>query len=172
MSFNSTTAILGAFQIDPTEHYRSISHGFGECHLDPVNVALHFLTTPLGMIGAFSMLYSYTKSSSIAITVMSVYLLSLLPAVPNGVFAGTAFLCAVIVFLASKWKVSFLFAIGMIVCGYMLQDMSHLATGERTFQASYSNGGHVSNSPCILLHCIIVLFVQSNIIMCEMVCVD
>lgn len=148
MAFNSTTAILDAFQIDPTEHYRTISHGFGECHLDPVNVVLHFVTTPLGMIGAFSMLYSYTKSSSIAMTVMSIYLLSLLPAVPNGVFAGTAFLCAIIVFLASKWKVSLLMGVGMIVCGYLLQDMSHLATGERTFQSSYSNGGHVSTRQC------------------------
>ena len=82
---NSSMSVLDSFLINNAEHYRTISTGFGGCHLDPVNVALHFITTPMGMVGAFSLLYSYTQSSSVAIVISVIYLLSLLPAVPNGV---------------------------------------------------------------------------------------
>lgn len=144
MSFNSTTAILNAFNIDPTEHYRTISHGFGDCHLDPVNVGLHFVTSPMGMIGLCSLLYSYTKSSSMAIAFTFLYLLSLLPAVPNGVFAGTAILCGLVVFVTRQLKLNYKAAIFIIALSYLVQDLSHQATGEKTYQASYSDGGHVS----------------------------
>jgi hypothetical protein len=104
---------------------------------------LHFVTTPLGMIGAFSLLHSYTQSSSFAIVLVTTYLLSLLPTVPNGVFIGTAVLCGIIVYLAKQWKLSLLVAVVMVVCGYVIQDMAHIATGEPTYQASYSDGGHI-----------------------------
>ena len=143
MMSNSSMSVLDSFLINNAEHYRTISTGFGGCHLDPVNVALHFITTPMGMVGAFSLLYSYTQSSSVAIVISVIYLLSLLPAVPNGVFVGTAALCAIIVFLAKQWRLSFGFAVFIVICGYAIQDMAHLATGEPTFQASYSDGGQV-----------------------------
>jgi len=160
---NSTVNSWQLFSIDPTAHYREISAGFSTCHLDPVNVALHFVTTPLGMIGAFSLLYSYTRSSSVAFLITSVYLLSLLPAVPNGVFIGTAFLCGLIVFLAKQWKLNLPMALLMVVCGYLIQDLAHMATGEETFQASYSDGGQIDlNKPIFWLfsfleHCYYLL---------------
>jgi hypothetical protein len=51
-----------------------------------------------------------------------------------------------IVLLARQWKLNFPIAIFMVVCGYLVQDMAHLATGEPTFQASYSNGGQIDLS--------------------------
>lgn len=144
MPFNSTTAILETFNIDPTEHYRTMSTGFAECHLNPVSVALHLITSPLGMIGMSSLLYSYTKSSSMAVSLSMLYLLSLLPAVPNGVFAGTAILCAVVVFLTRQWKLNYKVSILIIIVSYILQDLAHIATGEKTYQSNYSAGGHVS----------------------------
>jgi uncharacterized membrane protein YGL010W len=143
MAGNTTGAGFDLLSIGSTEHYRTISSGFGGCHQDPVNVALHFVTTPLGMVGAFSLLHTYTQSSSFGIVLATVYLLTLLPTVPSGVFVGTAVLCAMIVLLARQWKLNFPIAIFMVVCGYLVQDMAHLATGEPTFQASYSNGGQV-----------------------------
>jgi uncharacterized membrane protein YGL010W len=129
MDFNSTTAIQETFDFDPTEHYRTVSAAFGKYHLDPVNVLMHFLTTPLGLIGAFSLLRGYTKSSSVAMTISSLYLLSLLPAVPNGVFAGTALLCGLIVLAARTVRLSVMSSLILVVLGYLLQDMAHLATG-------------------------------------------
>jgi hypothetical protein len=144
MAVNGTNIASNIFGVDATEHYRTLSAGFGGCHVDPVNVALHLVTTPLGMVGAFSLLYSYTQSSSVAIAITFFYLLSLLPAVPNGVFVGTAILCGLIIFMAKQWKLSLPFAIFVVICGYMIQDMAHLATGEPTYQSSYSDGGQVS----------------------------
>jgi uncharacterized membrane protein YGL010W len=144
MSFNSTTAIMDMFNIDPTEHYRTVSQSFGAYHLDPVNVLLHCVTTPIGLIGVFSLMHSYTKSSSMALSLCSVYLLSLLPAVPNGVFAGTVVLCGLIIFCARQMKPGFWMSILIIVSAYLIQDLAHLATGEETFQSTYSAGGQVS----------------------------
>lgn len=143
MAGNGTVPTFDLLHIASTEHYRSISAGFGSCHLDPVNVALHLVTTPLGMIGAFSLLHNYTQSSSAGLALAAVYLLSLLPTVPNGVFLGTAALCGIIILLAKYLKLSLPVALVVIVCGYLVQDMAHLATGEPTFQSSYSNGGQV-----------------------------
>ena len=78
-------------------------------------------------------------------TLMSLYVLSLLPIVPNGVFAGTVLLCGVIVWLARQSKLSFVAAISLIVIGFVLQDLAHMGTGEITFQSTYSDGGNVSH---------------------------
>mmetsp|Transcript_20457 Transcript_20457/g.56753 ORF Transcript_20457/g.56753 Transcript_20457/m.56753 type:complete len:719 (-) Transcript_20457:122-2278(-) len=141
--FNSTTAINETFHFDPTEHYRDISGDFEAYHKDPINVALHLITTPLGLIGAFALLHRYTKSSSAAISLAVIYLLSLAPAVPNGVFAGTAFLCGIIVLLARKVRFGAFSSILLICFSYLLQDLAHMGTGEETYQSTYSDGGHI-----------------------------
>lgn len=51
MEFNSTTVIKETFQFDPTEFYQKLSSEFSIYHQDPFNVGIHFITTPLGMIG-------------------------------------------------------------------------------------------------------------------------
>jgi uncharacterized membrane protein YGL010W len=144
---NSTQTLFStenSYSFDPAKHYEELSSTFSNYHSDPVNVALHFLTTPLGMIGLFSLLRSYTKSSSITIAVTFFYLLSLLPILPSGDFYGTALLCFVIVFCSRVFRLKFVHAVILVALGYVLQDLSHVATGESTFQSTYSNGGHVS----------------------------
>lgn len=163
MEFNSTVAIQSTFGVDPTEHYRTVCGEFASFHKDPINVGLHLLTTPIGLIGAFSLLSRYTKSSSTSMALIAIYLLSLLPAVPNGVFAGTALLCLAILFMAKNLKLSTAGSIAFIAVGYLLQDLSHMGTGEATYQASYSNGGHIDLSSPIfwasqfLEHCYYLL---------------
>lgn len=129
---------------DPAKHYEELSQQFSMYHRDPVNVALHFLTTPLGLIGSFSLLNSYTKSTSATLLVTFCYLLSLLPILPSGDFYGTVLLCAAIIFCSRAFRLTFFEAMAFVVIGYVLQDMSHIATGEPTFQGTYSAGGHVS----------------------------
>lgn len=143
MNFNSTTAINETFNFDPTEHYRHVSGEFEQFHKDPINVALHLITTPLGLVGVFALLHRFTKSSSVAMSLAAVYLLSLAPAVPNGVFAGTALLCAVIVLLARKVRLGTKSSLVLIAAGYLLQDLAHMGTGEETYQSTYSAGGHI-----------------------------
>ena len=128
----------------PSEDYLRLGHDFGNYHKDPANVLLHFVSTPLGLIGAISLLRSATNSSSVAMSAVFLYLLSLLPIVPNGDFYGTAIFCALIVLAARLLKLGTVTAASLIVLGYVLQDLAHLGTGESTFQSTYSEGGHVS----------------------------
>lgn len=138
---NATTVPTGLF--NPSAYYEQLSGEFQACHENPTNVLLHLVTTPIGVVGALSLLHSYTKGSSAAMTLMSLYVLSLLPIVPNGVFAGTVLLCGVIVWLARQSKLSFVAAISLIVIGFVLQDLAHMGTGEITFQSTYSDGGNI-----------------------------
>lgn len=135
----------------PSEDYIRLGRDFGSYHKDPANVLLHFVSTPLGLIGAISLLRTATNSSSVAMSTVFFYLLSLLPIVPNGDFYGTALFCALIVLAARVLKLSTITALSLIVLGYMLQDLAHLGTGEATFQSTYSEGGHVSQLLSALL---------------------
>jgi hypothetical protein len=89
---------------------------------------------------------------------VGVYLLSLLPVVPNGDFYGTALLCGLIVLLARQLQLGFLGSVFLIILGYFVQDLSHLGTGEKTFQSSYSAGGHVRQSDENTMLLLIYLF--------------
>jgi hypothetical protein len=125
--------------------YDHISQEFSKYHTKPLNVMLHFLTTPLGILGFFSIIRSYTKSSSAMFTLTSVYLMSLLPVLPSGEFIGTAILCGILLVVSSHLQLRYWLAIVCIVAGYLLQDLAHLGTGEATFQSSYSEGGQVTS---------------------------
>jgi ABC-type Fe3+-siderophore transport system permease subunit len=107
-----------------------------------VNVAVHMVTTPLGLIGALALLRGFTKGSGASLVLCFLYLLTLLPLVPIGVFAGTALLCGLVAILA-RYVRSTTLALTLILLGYLLQDLSHLATNETTFQSTYSAGGQV-----------------------------
>jgi len=119
------------------------SKEFLKCHLDSVNVLLHLLTTPIGVVGALSLLRYYTKSSSAGVFVFFCYLVSLLPALPTGVYAGTLLMSFVIVELTRRWKLKPAASLALIFVGYALQDLAHLGTGEETYQSKYSDGGHI-----------------------------
>lgn len=123
--------------------FNDIAPKFNEYHQEPVNVLMHLITTPLGMIGALSLLRWVTRSSSMGVFVFFLYLVSLLPALSIGIFLGTLFLCFLIVEVTRKLKLSPLPSIVLIISSYALQDLVHLATGEPTFQGSYSAGGHI-----------------------------
>ena len=136
----------------PSEEYLRLGDDFGRFHKDPVNIVLHFLTTPMALVGLISALRRFTNSSSVAMSIVCVYLLSLLPVVPNGDFYGTAIFCGLIVYASRQLKLHYISAFVLIAIGYFLQDLSHLGTGEETFQSTYSAGGHVSQIYIFSLH--------------------
>lgn len=139
----STVQGSGSLGFEAAKYYEDLSQAFSIYHRDPVNVALHFLTTPLGLIGAFSLLNTYTKSISATLLITFCYLLSLLPILPSGDFYGTVLMSIIIVFCSRAFRLTFFEAMAFVVIGYVLQDMSHIATGEPTFQGTYSDGGHI-----------------------------
>jgi uncharacterized membrane protein YGL010W len=127
----------------PAKHYEQLSTEFIKFHSHPLNVALHFLTTPIGLIGLFSFLHSYTKSSSATMTLTFFYLVSLLPILPIGEFVGTVLVCAAIVLGSKLIKFNLWTGFTIVIFSYILQDLAHYFTGEKTFQSTYSAGGHV-----------------------------
>eukprot|EP01031_Cornospumella_fuschlensis_P043044 gene43044-52604_t len=127
-------------------HYEHLSQDFSSFHSLPLNVLLHLLTTPLGVVGLCSLLRSVTKSSSALGSLMLVYLLSLLPTLPLGDFLGTAMLCVGVLAVVHVAKMQAWQAVALVVAGYALQDLAHEGLGEKTFQSSYSAGGHIDLS--------------------------
>ena len=132
-----------AFDFHPTVYYNKLSDEFAGFHTDSVNVLFHLVTTPLGLVGTVSLINAYTKSWSFVVAALCIYLISLLPAVPNGVFIGTSLFCGVITLAAKELRLTLVSSVMLIILGYILQDLAHMGTGEKTFQSSYSAGGDV-----------------------------
>lgn len=137
---------MNASLTDTNSYFNNLGEEFNRYHSNSLNVLLHFVTTPLGVFGFFSLMRSYTKSSSILASTVLVYLLTLLPVLPSGEFVGTALILSIILLAARTIKVHFIVSLGLIIAGYLLQDLAHLGTGEATFQSSYSAGGQVRHS--------------------------
>lgn len=126
------------------EYFNRLNYEFSKYHQDPYNVLIHLLTTPLGVVGAFSILRKLTGSSSISVCLCVIYLLNLVTDLSNGIYIGTACMLAFILYVTRISNLSLITSISCIVLGYVLQDLAHLGTGEATFQSTYSDGGHVS----------------------------
>ena len=115
-----------------------MSEEFLQHHANAVNVFLHMLTTPVGLVGAVSILRWCTASTPMAAYIVLLYLLSLLPALTNGVYIGTAIMCACIVYTTRAFKLSLAASVALIIVAYALQDLAHMGVGEETLQSAYS----------------------------------
>lgn len=126
-------------------HYTfdEIAPEFGKCHQNPLNVALHLITTPIGLLGAVSLVQKYTRGNSAGIFLFFCYLLSLLPALSNGVYIGT-FILGFMIMQASIWlNIGVATSVTLIAASYALQDLAHMGLGEETYQSKYSDGGQI-----------------------------
>ena len=123
--------------------FDELSLAFDKHHQNTLNIAMHMFTTPLGFIGLLGLLRAFTKGSTASVALCCFYLTILMPMVPMGVFIGTALMCMMIALLARNITHSGV-ALSLIILGYLLQDLSHLATNETTYQSTYSNGGEVT----------------------------
>lgn len=56
------------------------------------------------------------------------------------ILMGTSALVLIILGIVRKVDVGIISSVGLIILGYVLQDLSHLATGELTYQSTYSGG--------------------------------
>ena len=97
--------------------FNGISQRFELYHQNVWNIFFHFVTTPLGLMGLFGVIRYTTKSSSFLLSLNCLYLLTLLPLVPNGVFLGTAILCFFIVYMTCKLDFNILACLSLIIAG-------------------------------------------------------
>ena len=110
---------------------------FLKCHRLPLNVALHLLTTPIGIFGLLALLH--WLSPVVMASACLVYVVALACFVPGRVWLATtgviAGLSAAVVFLAPGWLVG----VVTLIVGYGGQDAAHWLLGERTLTSTYSS---------------------------------
>ena len=115
--------------------FSDLAKEFRKHHSNSLNVALHLMTTPVGW-GATLKLLSMTGVS--VEFVIIVYVLVISATSPLHISILTILLHAAMYFSMLVIDTSFTFTIGVVVVSYCLQDVSHLITGEATFQSTYS----------------------------------
>lgn len=119
-------------------HFIDLSAKFRKFHSDPINVALHFLTTPLGILAVLSVVNKVASGSTLTTVAMVVYCASLIDKLPPQLIAMTSLFVAGLT-VASQYTMhlGWLAHAGLFCVGYFGQDLSHFCTGEQTFQSSY-----------------------------------
>lgn len=118
-------------------HFAELCAGFRKCHSNPLNVALHVLTTPACIFAVYCLVNQYIEQDIVR-GVTALYCLSLLPWVPFAIFVlNTAVFAALCIgssmvpcACAQLWS-------GVFVAAYILQEVSHWITGEITYQSTY-----------------------------------
>lgn len=123
--------------------FNALDTKFNKFHLDPTNILLHCITTPLGIFGFLGLVKYVTRSTTATSVLCLTYLLNLVASVPLGVFLGTFVTLAVCLLGAYKLRLGLFPSLVLIALAYVLQDLAHMMTGELTLQSSYSAGGHV-----------------------------
>lgn len=127
----------------PAAEYGGLARDFSAFHKNHTNILLHLLTTPLGFIGLSSAILSATKSTSVLVFIVVSYLLFLVPSLSVGTFISTSILCIAVILLSRHLRMKFWKSALIICAAYAAQDLAHWLTEEKTFQASYSNGGQI-----------------------------
>lgn len=120
--------------------YQHLSQQFVQHHQTPLNVGLHFATTPLGVLGALCLLKRISGSTSLVATLLLVYCASLLSSVSVGSYLGTVLMCGVLLVASRMVLLNVYFSVALIGLAYLMQDAAHFATGEKTMQSSYTAG--------------------------------
>jgi len=123
------------------DSFTILSEKFETFHRDPTNVFLHFLTTPLGLIG-FVGLLRYLLSHNLVALLSVFYIVSLVSIVNVDIYIGSLLLWGIIVVFAFRLKLRPVYCIIFILIGYFGQDLSHYLTGEKTFQSSYTKSDY------------------------------
>eukprot|EP00127_Corallochytrium_limacisporum_P004426 Clim_evm4s162 gene=Clim_evmTU4s162 len=122
--------------------YATISQPFGEFHQDSVNVALHMITTPCGMMAAASALSSFEMDTKyhryMPSWLFAAYLVALFyEGIPIYVFLGTIAVIAAMERLRYSADLHLVGSIIVMILCFVGQEAAHLVTGEGTYQNSY-----------------------------------
>ncbi len=115
--------------------WKQLRTEFLECHQKPLNVALHLLTTPLGIFSALALLHSC--SPFLTVLVVMVYLAWLAVSIPLGLTLMSAAALGALLVGVHTIELATQFGFGLMVAAYLLQELAHKLTGEKTLQSGY-----------------------------------
>lgn len=130
--------------------FERVAREFRPYHSNSVNAALHLVTTPLALAGAaaaagvgVACLMGSPGDGSVAAVaaagVCAAYAASLLPYLSLLLWGASTVVCAATGGLAVLFvrECGLYGALAAFAAGYVLQDLAHFATGERTYQSAY-----------------------------------
>lgn len=139
--------------------YKQMMEVFSMYHTSKLNNLIHLITTPIGLIGFFSLF----KTHLVAFFVVYTYLMYLDESLPYDVFCMNELIMGFNIIVASritnKWT-SFSFIVG----GYVMQDFAHYISGEDTLQQH--TWGNEFNASMFYKH---VLYLQPLVIASQVV---
>eukprot|EP00471_Norrisiella_sphaerica_P002001 CAMPEP_0184482826 /NCGR_PEP_ID=MMETSP0113_2-20130426/4420_1 /TAXON_ID=91329 /ORGANISM="Norrisiella sphaerica, Strain BC52" /LENGTH=584 /DNA_ID=CAMNT_0026862819 /DNA_START=139 /DNA_END=1893 /DNA_ORIENTATION=- len=118
------------------EAYETLEAKFRKFHTYSVNIALHVITTPLGIMGFLILLNQISAYLTTAVSIA--YVGSLYPILPKKTFFRTTVASAVIMalsFLTTQWGA--LGACIAMAASFVFQELAHIVTGELTYQSQY-----------------------------------
>jgi hypothetical protein len=104
-------------------------------HRRALNVGLHLLTTPLGLLANVSLIY--VVAPSLAVGVVVAYTLSLAIVLPPWIWCVTAAVLTALVAATVAWPLGLVTSLVLLAVAYVLQEVAHLLTGEKTLQSTY-----------------------------------
>lgn len=123
--------------MDAATRFEKLSIAFAACHREALNVLLHLITTPVGLLGLLALLWHLHPVIPGAFA--AVYVVSLLFVLPRRLWAITTVISAVLLFAAWKLQLGVLESLAAISIGYIGQELAHRLSGEATFQSGYEN---------------------------------
>src|SRR5262245_56992940 len=112
-----------------------LSSEFRACHREALNIALHLVTTPLGLLCLLSLLWR--ASPAVTVAVVAAYIVSLMLVLPSRLWAVTSLSFALLVFMAWGFELGLLESLVGLAVSYLGQDLAHRLTSESTFQSRY-----------------------------------
>lgn len=137
-------------QADSTEHssqpsgpvntgsvsvWERIYEVFSATHLNPLNVALHTITTPLCLFGLLAVVASFSVIAAVVAAVA--YGLAVLPFVPKLVGLANTLAIAGLTMGVVEWQPGWILGVVFLAVGYVGQEVAHWITREKTLQSTY-----------------------------------
>eukprot|EP00191_Tetraselmis_sp_GSL018_P008711 CAMPEP_0177600912 /NCGR_PEP_ID=MMETSP0419_2-20121207/13934_1 /TAXON_ID=582737 /ORGANISM="Tetraselmis sp., Strain GSL018" /LENGTH=588 /DNA_ID=CAMNT_0019094053 /DNA_START=70 /DNA_END=1833 /DNA_ORIENTATION=- len=112
---------------------------FRPCHSNPVNVALHLVTTPAGIVSTLCLLNaSQGGSPALSCALTALYGLALVAQLPLACGSVSSALLAAAAAAAALWlPLSALQSALLLAAAYGGQELAHVITGEVTYQSTY-----------------------------------
>ncbi|MCO8121210.1 phosphatidylethanolamine N-methyltransferase family protein [Stieleria sp. TO1_6] len=164
MDVGQTVQRTGGLAAEIGSPWVRICQGFLRCHRRPLNIALHLITTPLGILGLYALAGVISPIAMLAMVCLQGLLVFRLA--PVGVATVHACLIAGLAALAWHLQWGMAGALSALVLGYVGQEISHWITGESTFQRSYQGQanwlGKFAEHTVLLLPVLLVLARRPN----------
>lgn len=124
--------------------FQRICKEFRPYHKNALNMALHLITTPMGIISACSLLRIYLdyqlqlpRSVQLSQLAVAFYCWTLFIKMPVRLWIVNTICMAFCSYISTVYDPNPYIALGLMAGAYLGQDLAHWLTGESTFQSSY-----------------------------------